>query len=386
MVPLSSSDDLPLPLLDRYLAGEATAAESAIVEVWIGNSVGRRGELESLRHAVTKSVAALAPGDVDAAVAGVLTASGLAGRVPRTGRPSSESGTKGQSYRLPRLWPGGAGGENMWCVTAVVALVMVALGVGLGVGTVRYRARSGAAAGREYATARGQRLSVTLVDGTQVTLAPASRMRLAADYGGRGETGGSKTRPYGAREVDLEGEAYFTVAHDVAHPFAVRAHGAVARDVGTAFDVRAYPEDAGARIAVAEGAVAVSAEMPRGSRLLSPISPLLSRATELRVGDMATVGQSGVAVERGVDVASLAAWRHGELVFAKAPLREVLAGLGRWYDLDIRLGDAALGDRPVLVASVKDEPVDNVLNGLAVTFGVRLQRTGRLVVFAPVAR
>ena len=63
----------------------------------------------------------------------------------------------------------------------------------------------------------------------------------------------------GTREVELEGEAYFAVVHDAARPFAVRAHGAVATDVGTAFDVRAYPEDAGARIAVTEGAVAVTA-------------------------------------------------------------------------------------------------------------------------------
>jgi len=65
---------------------------------------------------------------------------------------------------------------------------------------------------REYTTAAGQRLSVTLDDGTQLTLAPASRVRLAAGYGEGRATGGSKTRPYGARELELEGEAYFAVA------------------------------------------------------------------------------------------------------------------------------------------------------------------------------
>ncbi len=329
MVPLSSSDDLPLPLLDRYLAGEATAAESAIVEVWIGNSVGRRGELESLRHAVTEPVAALAPGDVDAAVAGVLTASGLAGRVPRTGRPASESGMKGQSYRLPRLWPQGVGSGAARGATAIAALLVVAFGIGAAVHGVRQRPRRYTVAQREYATAAGQRLSITLVDGTQLTLAPASRVRVAADYA-RGAAG---------RELTLEGEAYFAVVHDAAHPFAVRAQGVVARDVGTTFDIRAYPEDAGARIAVADGVVAVVGAACSG---LSSV-----RNPQVHAGDVASVENGTLAVQHGVDVAALTAWTQGRLVFAGAPLREVVRQLSRWYGVDIAINGTSLGDKPV---------------------------------------
>ncbi len=187
---------------------------------------------------------------------------------------------------------------------------------------------------REYATSPGQRLSITLVDRTQLTLAPASRVRLAADYG----------RPAGAREVELEGEAYFAVVHDAAHPFVVQAHGAVARDVGTAFDVRAYPEDAGAQIAVVEGEVVV------GSRGELPV----------RAGDVATVGNGEVAVAHGVDVATLAGWAQGRLAFANAPLRDVLPVLDRWYGVTVRASDPALLAQPVTITLTSELPGEAV--------------------------
>lgn len=201
-------------------------------------------------------------------------------------------------------------------------------------------------------------MTVTLVDGTQLTLAPASRVRLTAGYGEGGRAGGSKTGPYnGAREVELEGEAYFAVAHDAARPFAVRAHGAVARDIGTAFDVRAYPEDSGVRIAVAEGTVAVSA----------PVAATV-REQPLQAGDVATVAQSGIAVEHGMDVARLAGWTAGRLTFAHTPLREVATELSRWYGVPVRLGDQALGNQPVL-ATFTQSNVAEALEVLAPAAG-----------------
>ena len=93
-------------------------------------------------------------------------------------------------------------------------------------------------------------VAVTLRDGTRLVLWPASRLRIPSDFGLR------------TRSVELQGEAYFAVVHDASHPFVVTAHGVVTRDVGTAFDIRAYADDPGVRVAVAEGEVAVNAYLP----------------------------------------------------------------------------------------------------------------------------
>ncbi len=60
----------------------------------------------------------------------------------------------------------------------------------------------------------------------------------------------------GPRQVSLDGEAYFDVVYEQDRPFIVRAGALVATDLGTQFTVRAYPEDAGARVVVREGRVA----------------------------------------------------------------------------------------------------------------------------------
>ncbi len=201
-------------------------------------------------------------------------------------------------------------------------------------------------------------------------------MQLAAAYG----------RPGSTREVELEGEAYFSVVHDATAPFAVRAHGAVAKDVGTAFDVRAYPEDAGARIAVAEGVVAVT-RAERGARKgettpvprpLSTFVPLLSRAVQLRAGDVATVGQGGVTVEHEVDVASLTAWTAGRLVFHEAPIRLAMAEVARWYNLDIAGVDSTVAD--IRITAIYDQkPVDAVLTAVTAAVSRHYERHGRAV-------
>src|SRR5882762_8182975 len=59
---------------------------------------------------------------------------------------------------------------------------------------------------QEYATAPAQRMVIRLQDGTQVTIAPKSRVRFTGDFG----------RAH--RGLYLDGEAYFQVAPDSQRP------------------------------------------------------------------------------------------------------------------------------------------------------------------------
>jgi ferric-dicitrate binding protein FerR (iron transport regulator) len=182
-------------------------------------------------------------------------------------------------------------------------------------------------------------------------LAPASRVRVAADYGRR--TGG--------RDVALEGEAYFAVVHDVAHPFAVRAHGVVARDAGTAFDVRAYPEDAEVRVAVAEGAVVVG-------------------DSPLRAGDVARVGADGVDIQHVGNVSRYGAWMQGTLVFEETPLRQVARDIGRAFGVTIVIADSALLEKRI-TGTLSDRPLDLMLDVVTQTVGARYERTaGKIII------
>jgi ferric-dicitrate binding protein FerR (iron transport regulator) len=61
-----------------------------------------------------------------------------------------------------------------------------------------------------------------------------------------------------SREVRLEGEAYFVVAHNEAQPFLVHTGEVTTRVLGTQFNVSSYPGHEQVSIAVATGKVAVS--------------------------------------------------------------------------------------------------------------------------------
>ncbi len=79
--------------------------------------------------------------------------------------------------------------------------------------------------GTEYIVGNGEQRSVVLADGSHMDVSGGSRIRV--QY--------TEAR----RELRLEeGEAFFSVAHDVARPFVVDVGALHVIAIGTAFDVR----------------------------------------------------------------------------------------------------------------------------------------------------
>ena len=216
-----------------------------------------------------------------------------------------------------------------------------------------------AVAEHAYATARGERAVVTL-DGATVVLAPETVLRISGSYGVHDRT------------VSLVGQAYFEVSPDTAHPFRVWTAGTLTQDIGTRFDLRAYPHDSAIRLVVAEGAVAV-----RARSAASPAPPVL-----LTSGMMATTGADGIVrVRSGIAADRYVSWSDGRLTFVDTPLSDAATDIGRWYDLDIRLGDPRLGSKTL--TATFDDPPAAVLAALEAALGVRAIQVGRVVTLYP---
>jgi transmembrane sensor len=352
--------------LERYLVGQCLPEERAAVDRWLAEHPDQHADVE-LHRRIAEATAALRvpPVAADDAWAHMADRIDIAAAVGRRATSGSRAALRAARPR-----------------SVIAAMVVIALGVGIAVGS-RHRA-SVASPGREYATMAGQRLTVTLADGTQMTLGPESRARVGPwREGGPVSTGPSAAgeTSSGARGVELDGEAYFAVVHNAEHPFAVRAHGAVARDVGTAFDVRAYPEDAGARIAVVEGAVAVSAaaacRTAIGTRAAHPPSPDMpggSCAAQVQAGDVAAVENEGVTVKHDPDIAALTMWMQGGLVFENTPLPQVLRDIARTFGVEVTVADSALL-RQRITATFVDQPLAVVLDEVTQAVGARYERT-----------
>lgn len=105
-------------------------------------------------------------------------------------------------------------------VTAPVAIALLFMGGDRFVG----KPASAPVSTRMFATRAGERTTVTLADGSTVSLNGATRLRVVYGDGQR-------------RAELLAGQAFFDVRHDGARPFVVRAGASETRVLGTAFDL-----------------------------------------------------------------------------------------------------------------------------------------------------
>ena len=80
----------------------------------------------------------------------------------------------------------------------------------------------------------------------------------------------------GHRAIRLQGEGYFEVAARPEQPFVIETADLAVQVLGTAFNLRAYPEDASLETTLVEGKVAVNLiSDPARRQLLSPGEKLL---------------------------------------------------------------------------------------------------------------
>ena len=102
----------------------------------------------------------------------------------------------------------------------------------------------------------GQRVSLTLQDGTSVWLNAGTTLRYPALFTGR------------ERRVEIEGEARFEVVHDAKHPFIVRTYACDVEVLGTKFDVMAEEREGLFSAALLRGSVKVTNRLTPGEQFV----------------------------------------------------------------------------------------------------------------------
>ncbi|HVD59510.1 MAG TPA: FecR domain-containing protein [Gemmatimonadaceae bacterium] len=336
-----------LALLDRYLAGESSAVEAEQVRQWLAADSGNQAILNDVDR--IRGVARNRPPAtrVDAAWTRAVSELGL------------DAGMDSAHVSAPTIQPRAhrpahtETSRRTWTWRAVAASLAVAAVAAIVVTTSRPPTTQPKAEAREFATARGQRLNVQLADGSKLTLGPASRVKVAEDFGAS------------TRELTLVGEAEFSVQHDASKPFRVHTTNGTVEDLGTEFMIDAYPENKAMNVVVASGKVALN-------------------GTALTRGQLGQLDRSGlVTVASNVDLASWFGWTKGYLTFHDTPAVDAFIRLGRWYDLNFVLSDKSLNSLP-LTASFRDESSSQVMKVLDLTLRMRHEVHGRTVTFYPV--
>jgi transmembrane sensor len=321
----------------RYVTGEAGSVEAETTKRWVeGNP--HRLEIVRLLESVLANVSREESSDIDVdrALTAVKSRFGEPKVIPLAPHLAS---ARPNRLLAPFL--------------RVAAATIIIVG-----GTVlwqNYRNSRGDLGRQTFATSAGERREVALRDGSKVLLGPTSRLIVGPSDDGD-------------RQVTLDGIAYFSVVHDPAHPFSVKAGDTRIRDIGTAFSVE-HDDSAGTRVAVDSGAVTIG-----------PADRDLGDAPVLNARDRAIVDTKGaLVVERAAVSDDDLAWIQGRLVFRDAPLVLVGAELYRWYGVRLRVADSSLASLH-LTASFSGEPVDRVLNVIALSLGARIERQGNVAI------
>ena len=336
--------------LARFMAGESEPEEERRIRATLARDAERAALVNALEAALTPPVEApLSHREVESALASVIArrdqgaaATPAVDVIPLRARPTA------QIAQLRSRWRSAA--------LRAAAAVVVAAGVSLLWRATRAEDRAAVggeavASSRTYRTAVGQVDTLELTDGSTVILGPSSRLALGSDFGA------------GERETKLEGEAFFDVVHDDAHPFVVRTASATLRDIGTAFTVRS--DRAGVtRVAVTAGAVdLVSTRARSGTH------------TVLHAGDRAEVREDATQVERGVVTDADRSWTRGVLEFRDASLSTVTVELRRWYGVELVVTDSTIAARR-LTATFDRSSADDLGRVMAAVLGGSVTRAG----------
>ncbi len=359
-LPSSNDSAADWDAIARFIAGESDPVEARSVAAWLAAHPGDAALVEAVhRRAGLAEARAAISVDTEAALARVRARMADDGGAMAPPALTVERGGLASDATRGRPAPARIAAEARrpirgWMVASLAAAAALAVFV------VNRRGSDAPTAEQVFATKVGARDSINLADGSRVILAPGSKLTVAAGFGVE------------SRTITLEGEAFFDVKHDGAHPFTVLARGAEIRDIGTAFSVRA--DDGGVSVAVTHGIVALT-ETKSGKQ--APV--------ELRAGDRGVVRGERVEVARGIVTEDDVSWTHGKLSYRDTPMTEVQADLRRWYGIELKLEGAELPQR-TLTASLPSDSVTTVINAIALILGadavqrgdtVTLQMTGR---------
>ncbi|UZR98424.1 FecR family protein [Chondrinema litorale] len=193
---------------------------------------------------------------------------------------------------------------------------------------------------KEKKTAKGQKLEITISDGTSIVLNAASKVKYPTVF--------SDT----LREVYLEGEAYFKVAHNPQKPFIVHTANIETKVLGTSFNVNAYPEDKSISVSLIEGKVSVGKADNKQKEMLKPMQQFLFEKKNEKVTVMS------------FDSAATIGWQKNEFVFAGVSLMEVTQKLSRYYDVQFEFENERIKSYEIR-ANFNDLPLWTVLDVLS---------------------
>ncbi len=193
-------------------------------------------------------------------------------------------------------------------------------------------------AGSIHRTKKAQKDFLLLPDSTQIWVNASTDVRYP------------KVFASDKREIYLEGEAFLDVKHAEQKPFIIHLPGNISVTVlGTAFNIKAFPDREQAIVSVKRGKVRVS----RGNKELS----VLTEGQEVRVNTK----NSNIAIKQ-VIVEQINSWQEGNYYFNDIMLKDVVKDIAQQKNIEIKIEGEKLSNTIINTGFKKDETVTGIMS------------------------
>ena len=195
----------------------------------------------------------------------------------------------------------------------------------------------------------GQRLHITLADGSSVWLSPQSRLKLPNEFKRNNRT------------IELDGEGFFSITKDEKRPFIVKSKGYNVEVIGTKFNLFSYSKKNGYEAHLVEGKIQVYEDMNKEEAIL-------------------LLPDEKVSLVNGQLIKSVSPYNNEEFLtngiynFQTTPFVDILEHLSLWYDVQFDVKGVVLLTTRVSAKFRLGDDIESILIALQNTFQFNFKR------------
>jgi transmembrane sensor len=316
-------------LIGKQLSGETSREENVILRSWLEQSETNRKHYDQFKLIFTQASAVrdIQQYDADAAWNKVRA---------KLHQKKAAKTIAFESESSPNLF---------WRIAASIVLVM-------GIGFFAYKIFQPSTTPPLEVITEKKSEADTLPDGSDVFLNKETKLAYSFD------------KKKKIHKVKLEGEAYFNIQHQDDKKFIVEVEDAFIRDIGTSFNVKAYPESNTIEVVVEEGEVMFYTEKDSGIYLKEGGKGIYHKETKT------------FSVEEAEP--NVTAYKTRFFIFSDTDLATAVASLNTVYEKKIVIGKNLEMCR--LTVSFNNESIVEIANVIAETLGLTVKESGQTLV------
>lgn len=317
-------------ILAKFFSGECTEEEKANVKSWLAENPDNQQIFDSVKKLWINAKEESDPSDISKLWGELAQKAGIPLHTENRLDYEPESDQKNW---LIKFWY--SGNKILRYAAAIIFIGLISYSVYLIIKPDKLES------GINYkllSVEAGKQSSITLSDGTKITLDSGSKLYYPEEFSGL------------TRKVKLNGEGYFNVTHKTKKPFKVETNNALITVLGTKFNIRSWNVNNIVQVKVIQGKVSLSQEGSTSNRVIIN----KGYGSELR-------SDGTISTPHSIDIEKTLLWLKGEMYLDNVSVRETMAQIERWYNVKITLKDSTVSSERITVHIDKKSLEKNVI-------------------------